>query len=481
MFENFCDITAQYTAPRLDTEGRFGAEIVSIEDNPGDNSVPVKGKIALLASPSFAGLKGGMGEHFQKRLSELMAALPDDRRQELVEQLLEVTGHLDISAIGNSQLEALRGLGGREPHETIRIAVLHHHLLPDDQLEVAPFEAVVDAGRTLEVLLGSGFDLVLSGHKHNRRLARYVSSGRAIDVYSSPSLFSRTTRTNPGFTVIDIVGNAGSRYATLQHFSTDRIECTESSNLYRQDALDAELVRVCSALGTDVQRERIQPLLVSIGQALRWQDPQSEFAETFSNAWKQVKHELDVMAAEKLVFRAPDLEGRWADLIGSIRKCKGGTGDFPELCLVSHDDLAYWERAQADPDSQAALYSRALNDYPQGSKTRLIILDSADLRDKESQTRVWDVLKWMESKGFRTWAVSAEHGYTRGWDDFGLLGDYVVSRFTQRRNELRELQEEFNKATIEEARRNWSLLAQQGEVWRSSQAFAEYHRLNSSL
>src|SRR5262249_46278470 len=124
----------------------------------------------------------------------------------------------DIAVLGSEQRDYIVSQRERLP-EGVKIAVLHHHLLPHAQIEFTPFESVVDAGATIDSLINGRFDLVLSGHKHCRRLQRLTVTGAGtmerldlagtgtIDYYTSPSLFIQgPDNAAPGFTVIDVFG-----------------------------------------------------------------------------------------------------------------------------------------------------------------------------------------------------------------------------------------------------------------------------------
>lgn len=88
----------------------------------------------------------------------------------------------DVSHVTPKQREKLRGelararaqIGG-DWHRSLRVAVLHHHLVPfDGQVEEhKAFENVLDASLVLSLLSEHGVDLVLSGHKHQAYAQTY--------------------------------------------------------------------------------------------------------------------------------------------------------------------------------------------------------------------------------------------------------------------------------------------------------------------
>lgn len=80
-----------------------------------------------------------------------------------------------IGEVGTSQLlqleTELEGLGTGVAESCLKIATLHHHLVPVSYLEEvrspsAPISLTVDAEAVVRTLLTSGFDLVLHGHQH---------------------------------------------------------------------------------------------------------------------------------------------------------------------------------------------------------------------------------------------------------------------------------------------------------------------------
>lgn len=81
----------------------------------------------------------------------------------------------DVARISSEQIRALRtwiednqpDLLERDADPRVRIAVLHHHLLPvSADEEIKTFESIVDLGITRMFLRDFGFHVVLHGHKH---------------------------------------------------------------------------------------------------------------------------------------------------------------------------------------------------------------------------------------------------------------------------------------------------------------------------
>jgi hypothetical protein len=89
---------------------------------------------------------------------------------------------VDAARVSNDHLEALRQIllytTAQEVAQPLRIAALHHHLLPVSVVEeVKPFESLTNLGRVRQFLLDEGFAIVLHGHKHTRfSYVDYISS-----------------------------------------------------------------------------------------------------------------------------------------------------------------------------------------------------------------------------------------------------------------------------------------------------------------
>jgi hypothetical protein len=88
---------------------------------------------------------------------------------------------IDAGLVGEDQItyfEDLMGslrrdLGEAEWARTTKIALLHHHVNPiwRQQLELKPFESIIDSAQVKQALTEFGFDVVLHGHKHQNGVA----------------------------------------------------------------------------------------------------------------------------------------------------------------------------------------------------------------------------------------------------------------------------------------------------------------------
>jgi 3',5'-cyclic AMP phosphodiesterase CpdA len=87
----------------------------------------------------------------------------------------------DAARVDGNQLEAIRQiLADADPEQKsiLRIAVLHHHLLPvSAKEEIKPFESLSNLGLVRQFLRDQGISIVLHGHKHTEfSYIDYVSS-----------------------------------------------------------------------------------------------------------------------------------------------------------------------------------------------------------------------------------------------------------------------------------------------------------------
>ena len=107
----------------------------------------------------------GISDTSWNELELMLAARPDEQKQ------LSRLRIVDAARVSSSQLEALRATlapstGSPPP---LRIAALHHHLLPVSlHEEIKPFESFTNLGLLRSFLRDQGVATVLHGHKHNQ-------------------------------------------------------------------------------------------------------------------------------------------------------------------------------------------------------------------------------------------------------------------------------------------------------------------------
>ena len=90
-------------------------------------------------------------------------ANPDPKLSEALEKICKY----DVARVSENQLRALKKLAEGTKEARIKIAVLHHHLLPTDiREEFKPFADITNLGQLRQVLRELDFHLVVHGHKH---------------------------------------------------------------------------------------------------------------------------------------------------------------------------------------------------------------------------------------------------------------------------------------------------------------------------
>ncbi|MGO9956184.1 MAG: metallophosphoesterase family protein [Solirubrobacteraceae bacterium] len=188
----------------------------------------------VLAAP-----RGAMSEEKWREALEPLGAA----RDELMTELRRLRQH-DMPRISRLQIEALgayfeqQGLPRHIDDDTrLRVAVLHHQLLPvSTREERKPFEALVNLGLVRETLHDYGIELVLHGHKHESGMywdlateRGLTAPARRILVISSPGQFNVDT---PTMRAIMLLGSPSARNARIFTF--------KGAGSYRQQALHDE-------------------------------------------------------------------------------------------------------------------------------------------------------------------------------------------------------------------------------------------------
>lgn len=96
-------------------------------------------------------------------LREHFKSNPDPKLSKALEKLCKY----DMARISDDQLRALKELAEDAKGVRLKIAVLHHHLLPvDTREEFKAFADITNLGHLRQVLRELGFHLVVHGHKH---------------------------------------------------------------------------------------------------------------------------------------------------------------------------------------------------------------------------------------------------------------------------------------------------------------------------
>ena len=458
-YRGYLEATAGFRGP-YERNGTLMPRFERIWSRSGD----VVADVALLASPTFSGEPDPGTAALRRTVVELLAQAGDESMVRGAERAFE-TSPLDIAAIGERQLRAVEEYG--EHADSIQVAVLHHHLLPIDSVEITPFEAVVDGGRVLDGLIRNGYDLVLTGHKHERRLARLHQDLGVIDVFTGPSLFlTNPGGTRAGFSLIDL-RPAKAEYAVLHHYETADVRPVEEQRLMWADRVEPEVTRVAAGLQRAQQRSHLLPVLQDVTEALRWradfQHP--ELDKLFDRAWDQLRTELSALADRQMTIRPPLLLEPWERFV-SLAQQLPPDPDIPAIRLASENDLGYWLRALDSRASEAARYSKPLRRF-RGPKTRILVLKDDAFELGGNARDAAKVIDGMLGDGFRVEVVPDSRLERRTRRDFGLVGRFAVWTFSGRRDEVRGLEIDFKADAVRRYEESWRVL-DEASVWDST-------------
>lgn len=442
-FADYFNAVQEFSSPELTEKGLtiYHEDLSNLVHN-------ISLEVTLFISPTYSGVPDPTVEEIQRRVRELQEGVDE-------KEVLGKSKLLDIAAIGADQRTQIQPpKNGDDP---IRIAVLHHHLLPDNQLEVSQFESVVDAGRMLDVLMANNYDLVLTGHKHNRRLVQLRNKERkgAIDVYTAPSLFKDEGR---GFTIIDVRGSTSSHYATLNYFDLNCNPKLPPQPLGRESRILPQVTEVCADISPAEQEEILLPVLASVRDYTNLVR-ETAFESFFRGNWEQVSEDLNNVGHQRLVFRSPRIWEQWNNLVQLAQNRN------EEIKLVSKNDLNFWLSARRK-FSEANKYSEALKQF-QGNKVRILVLDESYFTNEKEILTCIEVVGDMIQQNFQVALVPVKNITSDVMQDYGIIGDFAVSIFEGREDFTRSLKESFNQDDLKKARRDWQTLWE-SRVWDSN-------------
>lgn len=449
-FEDYFNAVEKFSSPELSRRG------LKLHHEDLSNIVQdISLELTLFISPTYSGVPDETVNEIKRRVSELQEKIREVQAG-VDAEIHEDFKLLDIAAIGADQRRQIQ-TSNHADKEPIRIAVLHHHLLPDNQLEVSQFESVVDAGRTIDELIANKYDLVLTGHKHNRRLVHLRNANGAIDVYTSPSLFKDEGR---GFTIIDVHKPTSSYYATLHYYDYKCDEILPQQRLVREGRILPQVSEACADISPPDQQEILLPVLDSVKSYTNSAN-NPPFEKFFRGVWEQVSEDLKNIGQQRLVFRSPRIWEQWQNLVQLAQD------NNEPIKLVSKNDLDYWIAAAERPLSEPDNYSQPLRQF-QGEKLRIIILDKPYFEYTEEREKCIKVVNNMIEQKFSIALVPVRNILsTEIMQDFGIIGNFAVSIFEGRDNYTRSLKENLNQDDLTVAKRDWNELWQ-NRVWDSS-------------
>lgn len=451
-FEGFATYMQPFTRPIFDGNDpapEFSGNLLK------NDEIPIE--LCLLTSPTFSGIEAPLVE-LEKRVRETLkqeaaksvagasAAMTEEEIERIVQTLHDAQELLDIALVGARQLNEIQQLAPGDG--TVRIAVMHHHLLPDPQIELAQFESVLDAGRTLQTLLNAQFDLVLHGHKHHARLATYRHNRESINIYTAPSLF---VDPSPGFAFIDVFGRAAGHKIRITQFELDYRGAVLRANapdvLEREGNIIPELQPIAAAIPAERQRKLALPALSMINDTLEW--AQSYPGELLhSTLWEQYLDQTEALQRRQFVFKKNVLD-IWRELIGVAEQQEA------ELRMVSNEDHAFWIQAQQS-DTPAWDYRQPLAGY-QAKKSRILAFRKRTLKDNAAQ--IDEVIKNMLADGFHVIVARRSKMPDRLQSAaFGVIGNLAVIRVEMKSSALRRLSITFDPREVKRATDDWKTM-----------------------
>ena len=454
-FSNYMRAVGEFTSPHHLKDNKLAPVTVSLTN--GDFET----EITLLVSPLLSGVRAPWGRDLRRSVTD---QLDEEARADALTQ--DEFGLADIAVLGSDQRDFLASQRDRLP-DGIKIAVLHHHLLPHPQIEFTAFETVVDAGAAIDSLIQGHFDLVLTGHKHRRRLQRIaVPAAGSIDHYSGPSLFIQGPDGEPpGFTVIDIFGPDNPHYAVFKYYDSNYQEPVRVVPVRRDKRLLSTITDVIGDL-SDHDQTSILPLLTSFRDAAKLRDTvkYEGMPDLFSDVLQHPQEELAALAAGRWTLRPPKLAAQWEQFLDAAREWSTG-GQRPAVHLASVNDLDYWEIAQEDEHSHAARYGKPIGRLL-GEKFRILILDEQAFQVNGKAAQADRVIKHMIGEGYRVGVVRSGGAHDKQYD-FGIIDNIVVWTFSESEGEVRGLNLFFDQRTIQQRKWQWEELVDRIR-WESS-------------
>ena len=433
--------------------------------------------LLLLVSPTYSGTANDENKRHMREYLERLN-LDEDMKNDLLKHIENQKDRLDIAAIGSNQRNII-GEDVRDDDNIIHIAVMHHHLLPDPQLEITNFEAVIDSGRVIDELIESKFDLVLTGHKHNRKFMNISKqdSSKNLDVYSSPSLFNQGSHCTPGFSVIEINSPLSPYYATIKSYNTFNNDRPSVINLERKNKVFPGLKESCVQLPFEVQVKHLKPITDNIRLAFEWEG--GNFKNLFDDVFDSIKNDINLLSERTLVFRSPYIGRRWAELIKLAE-----SSDDQTLKFVNDGDIQVFLDS-IDEQPYAIEYSRPIIEF-KGRKERAFIINQYDKNSKEKLKDFNTIISNMiNNQQFDNicvvWKDNLPDEYIR--NDFAIIGGFAVGTF-QGGNKTASisLKQRFSHEKIDKAQNDWKVICGQA-VWNSNTnvLFSEFVKQNLGL
>lgn len=455
-FSNYLDAVDPFKSPYIRNGKSISTELVDLSKIAGINI-----ELLLMASPTFSGVSSKESDKIVEKMRDSFAKnIKDEGEKEEFKRVLDIIKErkdvFDIAAIGGDQIKEIEG----EPiNDSIKIAVLHHHLISDVNITIAPFESVVDSGRVLKVLVEKGFDLAIHGHKHNPALHRYELNDLSIDnevnsyidIFSSPSLSFSAEEKHFDFTIIDIYDDSSPHYAEIQVYGGDAGRSIgKSKKLIREGRVLKDIYENCKMISTENQEEYLVSPIIHIGEMLSKKKKNAiinhpKLIDFFNKSYKYSLKRLKLMANEKILLESPDGNKDWQNFMQTMNKLI----KKKSLRIVSENDFDFWKDSMVtDEENPAVRYSQVLKDFEVDSKERVWILPKDKYENPTTYKKIIKIAEHMKSMGFKVYLVDSEKAKEANETDFSIIGELCISQWLNMKDGNRELVESFNKDEI---------------------------------
>jgi 3',5'-cyclic AMP phosphodiesterase CpdA len=450
-FERFSQAMKEFTRPIMD-----GDEPAPVTETLTGIRGGVAVQLTLLISPTFSGIEQPLPELGQK--VQLMleqeaaaagngsAAMSEAQVKTILNAIKDAQSLLDIALIGAHQLTVLRE---KSSDDAVRIAVMHHHLLPDPQIDLAQFESVLDAGRTLDTLLQLQFDLVLHGHKHNAHLASYRRENRSINVYAGSSLF---VEPSCGFAFVDVYPADTPAPIRVTQFDVNyrsrSITPGYSELLEREGHVVPAVLQRLAEIPAKRQTEVIQPVVEMVSALEEW-SREYDNEDLFESVRTDFLATVESLRRRRIVLRR-NVADQWRAL---IERADGVPR--PEILLVSNDDLDYWIRSVQE-GTPAYEYRQPLVKF-NGKKSRILIVKKETLKTRAKELE--QIINDMISEKMTVILTRRKQLPRRlHEEDFGVVSRFAVSRFDDREGVIRGLNVSFAQEDVDEMLKTWEMI-----------------------
>jgi hypothetical protein len=226
--------------------------------------------------------------------------------------------------------------------------------------------------------------------------------------------------------------------------------------------LQEPLWKLITEFKEEEEKKSVREVLVALRDAFVW-GRVFKRKRMFNSVRDQVVGDVKLLGERTLIFRPPTLWNHWNELVGSLN-------DSDEICLVSNNDLRYWEKAIAGVENEARNYSLVL-DKLKARKTRILIVDKSIFSHEDQVKSAKEIALYMRKNGFRVlWVLGNRIDQPKRTDtqidlDFGIIGTGAVT-FFHRDNDAdisRSLIVSFDGKVMAKAREDWLTLSKLGQ------------------